>query len=104
MSFPTVSVFVIKCSTGCSCCNSENHYRGPWSTQVAAEEAQRSFVEMKLLASQYAPNGRYYISRHDGELLPDGRVICAGRVLPGFLDLEESPNYCGDDIIGMYFD
>ena len=35
----------------------------------------KKFYDLPLLASQYAHRGRYEISEHDVEQLPDGRVI-----------------------------
>ena len=79
--------FVVECRTGCTCCNYENHYRGPFSNREAAEAAVKTFQDYKIIASQYAPNGSYSISEHSCELLPDGRLIVAERfVYPEFVD------------------
>lgn len=67
--------FLIYCRTGCTCCSDENHYRGPFSSRPAAERAVQAYEKMSLLASQYAPNGRYDIEEATLEWLPDGRMI-----------------------------
>ncbi len=87
MELKKVEYFTIYCATGCSCCNGENHYRGPFSTHKIAEERVTFYSQQKLLASQYAPNGRYEINGpYEGEQLPDGRIIGDERVHDGFAD------------------
>lgn len=74
----TDTCYLIECRTGCTCCASENHYRGPFSTKEAAEKAKEAYLDMRLLASQYAERGRYTIEEASLELLPDGRMIIDG--------------------------
>lgn len=72
-------LFVIYCATGCTCCNDENHYRGPYKTREDAQRRIDFFLSPKSdfwpLASQYAKRGRYNIEERNYELLPDGRLI-----------------------------
>ena len=83
----TGTCYMIYCGTGCTCCNSENHYRGPFSTREIAEEKCKDYTATKLLASQYAENGRYTIMPTAYEQLPDGRLILDGsRITSGFAD------------------
>lgn len=89
MNTAHISAFMIHCTTGCSCCSSENHYCGPFSSRDVAEKASASFHDGKKLASQYARNGRYSIEEHPAEVLPDGRVIIDCRIFKGWAD--ESP-------------
>lgn len=86
MTFPTMTLFLIECRTGCTCCSNENHYRGPYSTRQIAEKRVEEFKAMPLLASQYARQGRYEIEEHEAEQLPDGRLICGSKVYEGFKD------------------
>lgn len=78
--------YVVYCSTGCTCCSSDNHYRGPFSSREVAERKCQEYHESKTLASQYARNGRYSIEEHDAEILPDGRVIVDDTVFEGWAD------------------
>jgi len=89
--------YTIYASTGCSCCNYENHYRGPYSSEEAAKRAVEGFRNIRLTASQYSRNGNYRIEEHDAEVLPDGRVIIDSHIFPGFADQSET----GDDYIGQ---
>lgn len=81
-----MKAYVIECRTGCSCCASENHYRGPYSSREVAEKRAAYFHETRLLASQYARNGVYHINEVDVEVLPDGRIIVNNTVFAGFKD------------------
>lgn len=82
-----ITIFTIYCSTGCSCCSSENHYRGPFRTREEAEEARKRYWEIPLLSSQYAHRGVYEIQERTGEILPDGRIIIdSSYVVDGFGD------------------
>ena len=80
-SFPVLKAFLIECRTGCSCCSSENHHRGPFRTREEAEKAVQRFREVRLIASQYAPNGVYNIEEIAAEQLPDGRLILDNRIV-----------------------
>lgn len=93
----TQKAYTIYASTGCSCCNYENHYRGPYSSEEVAKQRADSFRSIRLLASQYSLRGNYRIAEHDAEVLPDGRVIIDSRIFPGFADQTET----GDDYIGQ---
>jgi len=88
--------YTVYASTGCSCCNSDNHYRGPYRSKQDAEEAVKSFQQQHLVASQYSQQGNYDIEEHDAEVLPDGRVIIGSRIFGGFVGDENST----DDYIG----
>ena len=82
-----VKFFLIHCSTGCSCCNSENHYRGPFSTKEIADARVPKYREMRVLASQFSSRGNYSVNGpFEGELLPDGRIISDESVYQGFAD------------------
>lgn len=83
---PFCKSYIIRCSTGCSCCSYENHYRGPYSSRKVAEERCKVFTSIRLLASQYARNGNYTIEEHEAEVLPDGRIIIDGTVFAGWAD------------------
>lgn len=85
-AFPITTVYFIYASTGCSCCNHEDHYRGPWKSREAAQTIVPRYQASRLLASQYARNGRYTIEERQAELLPDGRLIVDDRVIPSVLE------------------
>ena len=87
--------FFVHCGTGCSCCNDENHYTGPYRSLKYAKDMVATYTKDRRLASQYARNGRYEICWSDSEILQDGRIICSDRVFSGFSDDEEVFN---DDI------
>lgn len=84
-------LYVIYCGTGCTCCNSENHYRGPYETREAAQAEIDSYLapDSKFwpLASQYAKRGRYSIEEIAVEALPDGRLIVNGEHVTRDLDV-----------------
>ena len=74
-----MTAYIIYCATGCTCCSSENHYRGFYRT---AEDAKRRIEyyyseDSKFwpLASQYARRGRYSVEIAEIEDLGDGRYI-----------------------------
>ncbi len=83
-----MKAYFVHCGTGCTCCNSEDHYRGPFSSVEKAEEAIALYKSVILLSSQYAPKGRYYTDKKGEEVeeLPGGRLIIRDRVFPGFYD------------------
>ena len=94
MSFPKVKIWLVECSTGCTCCSDENHTRGPFSTREIALQRTLKYRELRILASQYAARGVYYIQESEAEQLPDGRLISGGTVYNGFADQYDA----GDDL------
>lgn len=85
MPFEKTKIFIIYCSTGCSCCSGDNHYRGPYKTREEAEKAAAGFRERSLLSSQFSATGNYSIEDRDAEILPDGRLIIDNdRICAGF--------------------
>lgn len=61
-----MKLFKIYCSTGCTCCSDNNHYRGYYKSKEDAEKRIEFFkkpdAENNPVASQYAHKGRYSIS------------------------------------------
>jgi hypothetical protein len=57
------TVYLIYCSTGCTCCSNENHYYGPYLTESNATSQAEEWAagHGNPLASQYAENGRYRV-------------------------------------------
>ncbi len=86
MSIKNLKVFMVECSTGCSCCSNENHDRGPYSTQEIAVKKIELFRQKKLLASQYSKTGVYCLQECDAEQLEDGRLIVENKVYKDFVD------------------
>lgn len=75
------AVYVISCSTGCSCCSYENHYRGPYKTKEDAERRiayYRTDGNFHPVASQYSKRGVYKVKEVDVENISEGRVILCG--------------------------
>jgi len=82
-----MEAYFVECRTGCSCCSSENHSRGPFSTKEIAEARVVAYRGMSLLASQFARSGVYVVEECDEiEALPDGRLIIDDHVYRGFVD------------------
>ena len=96
------TIFLIHARTGCTCCSSENHYRGPFRTREDAERRKAYYLDSRNksnpLASQYAPRGCYDIVPVQVEELPDGRVIVEDeRVFPALTFAEVAPDGSGYD-------
>lgn len=78
-------VYLIECRTGCSCCASDNHFRGPYRTK---EEAQARIDRFKRgvnnpVASQYSKTGNYSIDEFSYEEISGDRMIIGEtKVLP----------------------
>lgn len=82
-----MTAYFVYCSTGCTCCASENHTRGPFSSEEIAKKKAEYYKSVPILASQYASKGRYHIEGPcDVEQLPDGRLIIRDVVFDGFKD------------------
>jgi len=80
-----MTLYRIECRTGCTCCSSENHYRGFYPSREEAKARIDRFNQGidNPLASQYARYGVYGIEACEAEQLPDGRLIVDDRVYPG---------------------
>lgn len=50
--------YIVRVSTGCTCCSYENFMEGPWRTREAAAERAAAHIRSGTLSSQYAPTGR----------------------------------------------
>lgn len=98
-----MKLFLIHCSTGCSCCHEYNHYRGPYESREAAQRRVDFFLDEKVrnnpVASQFAPKGYYHISEHEAEKIKHGRIIVSNRVFPfsGFIPVDENGKIPFDD-------
>lgn len=73
-------LWFIYAHTGCSCCANENFEAGPFASREDASAQADHYHDQKRLASQYARNGLYDIRTEEGEILPDGRIICGGQI------------------------
>lgn len=49
--------FLVRVSTGCTCCASDNFIEGPYLTREGAETSAESHKNRRTLSSQYAANG-----------------------------------------------
>lgn len=84
-----MKAYFVYCSTGCTCCNYENHFRGPFSSLDITKKKIKEYRECRILSSQYSANGNYSIkevSETEIEQLPDGRLIIENRVYSSFKD------------------
>jgi hypothetical protein len=59
LMFPQIEAFLIRRTTGCSCCRNENELRGPFRTVQAASQQAQVYERWPLLSSQYAPRRHY---------------------------------------------
>jgi hypothetical protein len=81
-----MDAYLIECRTGCTCCASDNHYRGPYRSREDAQRRVDHFLSPKgdcPIGSQYAPRGKYVIHSFTIELLPGDRYILDDRVYHG---------------------
>jgi hypothetical protein len=78
----TIDVWIMHCSTGCTCCSDENFTQGFYKSEEEAQAVKAEYLKGNgnPLASQYAKYGRYSIEKCKAELLPDGRMIVKGSV------------------------
>lgn len=53
--------FIVRVSTGCTCCSNENFIQGPYLERAGAEACADSHKRNRTLASQYAVDGRQEI-------------------------------------------
>jgi len=74
-----ISGYLIEARTGCSCCSSENHYRGLYRSQEDAERRVAYYrhpdSQFWPLGSQYARRGRYSVQGVQLEPISKGRYI-----------------------------
>ena len=89
--FPKRTLYFLRCSTGCSCCRSENHDYGPLQTLDEAKKTIEGFKALPRLASQFSKTGHYSLYQIEAEILPDGRLICGQRILEN-----DEPQQLGD--------
>ena len=91
--FEKKRVWYIECSTGCSCCASENFdqgfYDNPEEPQAIIERWSKG--DGNPLSSQFAKYGRYCLCGAEAEILPDGRWIVNNIVF----DADEVENFPG---------
>lgn len=57
--------WVVHCTTGCSCCRSDNFYMGPFKSKGEAEDRVLRNKKDCVLSSQYSHTGNYYIEKVD---------------------------------------
>ena len=84
------TIFLIRCSTGCSCCANENHYRGPFSARTIAESKVREYHKIPVLASQYSKTGHYDIEEHDATIINGIIIADTEQWFEGFADNKEA--------------
>jgi hypothetical protein len=86
-----MQAFMVSSETGCSCCASDNHWCGPFSSREIAETYQQQFILSRRCASQYAPYGIHRVHEFSAEVLEDGRIIIHDRVFPGWASGDPEP-------------
>lgn len=92
-----IPIWTIYCATGCSCCHSDNHYRGPYRTKEDAERriAYYHAPDSKFwpVSSQFARRGWYTIEQAELEPISGNRFILNGeRVLDHLTFVEVNPD------------
>lgn len=77
MTTNSKEIWVIECSTGCTCCTNENFTEGPYLTEEDAIAVKTRYESGhgNPLASQCTKYGVYEIEKWEIEVLPDGRWI-----------------------------
>ena len=90
-----ITLWFIACSTGCTCCSSDNFVQGPYKTKEEADNQEADWLAGKNnpLASQYAANGRYHVFSREAEPISAGRYIIGNRVIDGDRDGLLLPGY-----------
>ena len=76
-------IYRIKCRTGCTCCRSDNHYRGLYLTKEEAEARISRFrrgVDYPV-ASQYSKYGQYTIEESSMEEISGDRLVVGGTLV-----------------------
>lgn len=97
-----IRIWLIECRTGCTCCQYENHMRGPYRNSEDASRRMNHYLtagKYHPLASQFAPRGRYAVQSKDVELISNGRFIIDDTVInsiPLFVSVAEDGTIDGD--------
>jgi len=86
-------IFFVYCSTGCSCCSNENHYRGPFSTREIAQKRAEFYRKVPILASQYASRGSYEIISHKAIIIDSPFADRDGFMVFDSIILDEAGRY-----------
>jgi len=78
------NLYVIECSTGCSCCCEDEFTRGFYQSKEEAEAVAAEYRQgiNNPLCSRHSKYGIYQVHEWEVEVLPDGRVISGERVYP----------------------
>ena len=104
-------VWFISASTGCTCCSSENHYRGPYKTKEDAERRINYYrtSDQKTgywpLASQFSRRGNYSVYEIYCEPISDDRfIIGEERVVDylSFVEVNEDGSVKGSDNVEYF--
>jgi len=81
------TIWLISCRTGCTCCSSDNHYRGPYKSEDDAARRIAYFLSPDSkywpLASQYARRGNYSVNCYEIEMISKDRYILDDEVHQG---------------------
>jgi len=78
--------FVVYLSTGCTCCQSDNRYMGPFETLPQAKECAKYHHNARTLRSQYAENGHQTIYKVDYERAGRWIIIDEWYAVKEFMD------------------
>lgn len=86
--------FIVRVSTGCTCCANENFMEGPFLTRERAESTAEHHRRNRTLSSQYAENGRQEILEATYELAGDWIILDEKYAIKGkFADDPEDEEY-----------
>jgi len=87
------SFFLIEAQTGCTCCSSEDHFRGPYKSKSDAKRRIEYYRSKDSrfwpLASQYARRGSYSVKEISFEFISKRRIILDDRFVEDLKDVPE---------------
>ena len=73
--------FIILGSTDCYDSRSENFVQGIFKDEESAKATVEHHRRQKTVSSKFSETGKYTVKPVDYELINDGRILIAGRVL-----------------------
>lgn len=86
--------FLLRVSTGCTCCANENFIEGPFLTKEGAEARGADHKRMRTLSSQYAENGRQEVLEASYEMAGEWIILDEKYAVKGkFMDDPEDDEY-----------
>jgi len=86
--------YLLRVSTGCTCCANENFIEGPFLTKEGAKKRAEYHKENRTLSSQYASNGNQEILETTYEIAGEWIILDDKYAVKGkFMDDPEDCEY-----------